>query len=446
MGSTGGKLGFGERLRRLFGPRDRLVFGGNRTRRLEEPRESVSGARFGLVGLTDLREHLGERWPELAERVHGLAQTVISRHLTRGDVFDAHGEDGYVVLFAQLSKTEADFKCRVIAKEISAKLLGSEWSGLARLDSVTIELEREVLIVDDLAAALDQAVAKGAPLEEEAPAARSPAFVRRQGPAASPPTATVIARAPSRGPPTLVETPDAGEPPVYAPVWDFGSNAMLRFRLLPPVAPAGQPEPEVVLAAKQDVAALTKALFDLGRLAQLGRRLAVICPLHLTTLGRDGWRSQLVRMLKDCPEPQRRLLTLEFIVPEKAPAAWPRALQARCAGLPVACTARIGPQGDLSGLRPPAGLTQVNLDLPEGFPGDRAGVAQLDAFAHAASAAGLACGVLGLEDRPLVLAASAAGFSQLSGPAVHEGVHTLTQAVRFDLASLYRDLLPSAAS
>src|SRR5690606_18075558 len=103
MGSTGGKLGFGERLRRLFGPRDRLVFGGNRARRLEEPRESVSGARFGLVGLTDLREHLGERWPELAERVHGLAQTVISRHLTRGDVFDAHGEDGYVVLFAQLS-------------------------------------------------------------------------------------------------------------------------------------------------------------------------------------------------------------------------------------------------------------------------------------------------------------------------------------------------------
>ena len=40
-------------------------------------------------------------------------------------------DDGYVVLFAQLTKIEADFKCRVIAKEIGAKLLGSDWDRLA---------------------------------------------------------------------------------------------------------------------------------------------------------------------------------------------------------------------------------------------------------------------------------------------------------------------------
>ncbi|HYD44347.1 MAG TPA: hypothetical protein VEA79_03665 [Phenylobacterium sp.] len=417
-----------------------------RERRLEEPRESVSGARFGLVGLSELREHLGERWPELAERVHGLAEAVISRHLTRGDVFDAHGEDGYVVLFAQLSKAEADFKCRVIAKEISAKLLGTEWGGMAKLSSVAIELDRQVLAADDIIVAVDQAVARGKPLEPEAHAEAVPPSAMRGRTGEPGPTLTVITREP---PPALpvVEAVEPPEPPTYAPVWDFGSSAMLRYRLLPvPAVAAGQPEPEVVAAAKQDVAALTKALFDLGRLAQLGRRLAVICPLHLTTLGRDGWRSQLIRMLKDCPEPQRRLLTLEFIVPAKASAAWPLALKARCAGLPTAWTARIGPEGDLSGLATPSGLGQVNLDLPPGFPSGKEGIAQLDAFAHAVSAAGMISGVLGLETRALVLAASAAGFSQLSGPAVHDGVSTLTQAVRFDLAALYRDLLPTAAS
>jgi hypothetical protein len=151
-------------------------------------------------------------------------------------------------------------------------------------------------------------------------------------------------------------------------------------------------------------------------------------------------------MLRDCPEPLRRLVTLEIVVPRRAPSAWPMALQARFAGLPVDWAVRIDPDGDLSGLEANPAFSQINLDLPRDFPAGKAGVAQLDAFARATERAGLACGVLGLETRPLVLAASAAGFSQLSGPAVHEGVPALSHAVRFDLASLYRDLLPPKAA
>ena len=89
---------------------------------------AVAGARFSLVGLAELREQLGERWPQLSARVHDLAQAVIQRHLTRGDVFDRHGEDGYVILFTQLTQLQAEFKCRVIAKEIAGKLLGADWT------------------------------------------------------------------------------------------------------------------------------------------------------------------------------------------------------------------------------------------------------------------------------------------------------------------------------
>jgi hypothetical protein len=82
--------------------------------------------------------------------------------------------------------------------------------------------------------------------------------------------------------------------------------------------------------------------------------------------------------------------------------------------------------------------------LPDDFSATKAGFAALGAFVQQAERAGMTCGVLGLRTRPAALAATAAGFRQLSGPAIHPDVPSLSQAVRFDLRSLYRDLLPGA--
>src|ERR1700689_295325 len=94
-----------ERVPRVFAStRTQVVASGPRSRAAPQGAESISGAHFSLVGLGELREQLGDRWPQLAARVHDLAEAVIRRHLTRGDVFDAHGEDGYVILFTQLTE------------------------------------------------------------------------------------------------------------------------------------------------------------------------------------------------------------------------------------------------------------------------------------------------------------------------------------------------------
>ena len=77
---------------------------------------------FRMVGLADVQAKLADRWPALAEKVHGVAQSVIARHMVRGDVFDRHGDDGYLVLFATLGAEEAEFKSRIIAREIAEKL------------------------------------------------------------------------------------------------------------------------------------------------------------------------------------------------------------------------------------------------------------------------------------------------------------------------------------
>ena len=91
---------------------DRHAGGVSRHRRADEHRAEavVAVSSFRMVGLAEVQARLADRWPVLAERVHATARSVIQRHLVRGDVFDRHGEDGYLVLFATLGPDEAEFK------------------------------------------------------------------------------------------------------------------------------------------------------------------------------------------------------------------------------------------------------------------------------------------------------------------------------------------------
>ena len=85
----------------------------------ERPAEAVVPVcSFRMVGLAEVQARLADRWPALAERVHATARSVIQRHLVRGDVFDQDGDDGYMVLFATLGADEAEFKSRIIGREI----------------------------------------------------------------------------------------------------------------------------------------------------------------------------------------------------------------------------------------------------------------------------------------------------------------------------------------
>ena len=437
MSENNKKPGLRERLRRLLGIED-----ASRSAQVHEPRkrltpsqrDSIHGARLSLVGLGELRAHLGDRWPELSDRVHSLAQVVIARHLTPGDVFDAHGDDGYVVLFPQLSKIEADFKCRVIAKEIGAKLLGSDWDRLAAVDGVSIELTRRSVATGDFDQALSSAIASGAPMPRETRVIPPP-MRAITAPAPTPSSETAdIARQKAPAPaPTSAE-----QHGVYEPIWDFRVQALLHFRLGQRVIDDDLSD---VAAAELDFASLSKVLLDLDQLARLGRRLPVVCPVHASTLNHKAWRDQLVRILRSSTAPLVKRVTLEVMVARTTDSGWAGRLESVCKDIPAMCVARVGPDADLTGFARARSIGQVNLELPANFSAGKASIARLETFARQADAARLACGILGLRTRALTLAASAAGFNQLSGPAVHRPVPALGHAVQFDLSSLYRDLL-----
>jgi hypothetical protein len=398
--------------------------------------ESVAGAHFSLVGLGELREQLGERWPKLSARVHELAETVIRRHLTRGDVFDAHGEDGYVVLFTQLTEAQAVFKCRVIAKEIAAKLLGADWAGQST-DGLVFELPVTALDATSFEGALAEAITNGKPVISAKAQAPVPASATTPAPEDEPP------RPPRPASHELKPIPHDRATAGYTPVWDFGVGALLHFRFnaISRETPA---EVSDLGNAKTDLAALNKVLFDLGALTQIGRRLPVICPVHLETLLRDAWGAQIARMMREAPPSLRRLVTLEIVAAADCRPDWIRALESvwgSMSGRPVARISLAGPKipSMSSSL-----VGQVNLMLPDDFSATKAGIKVLTAFVQQAERVGMTCGVLGLRSRATTLAATAAGFQQLSGPAIHPDVASLSQAIRFDLKSLYRDLLPDA--
>lgn len=135
----------------------------------------VAAGRFSLIGLAQIRQKLGPRWPQLAQKVHAVAETVINRHLLKGDVFERCSDDSYLVLFARLDKAQADFKCRVISKEIARHLLGTEWEVLAGLETIRADVSREALATGNVEDVLERALAMGtrttiSPAEAEAQA------------------------------------------------------------------------------------------------------------------------------------------------------------------------------------------------------------------------------------------------------------------------------------
>jgi hypothetical protein len=432
-------FGLVERVRRLFALRRAHADPrrpGPRAVPAAQPPLAVSGARFSLVGLTELREQLGERWPELSSRVHELAEAVIQRHLTRGDVFDAHGEDGYVILFTQLTQLQAEFKCRVIAKEIAGKLLGADWVGRTT-EGVVFELPEAALAAPSFERALDAAIAAGRPIAAEV---ASPAAPLPPAAAAAPGDESGKDERPRPPAHALKPIPRDRGGVAYTPIWEFGAAALLRFRLAeqPLGADAGPSD-----IARADIAALTQALFDVGRLASLGRRLPVICPVRLQTALRDVWRAQIVRMLRDAPSPVRKLVTLEVVI-GLDDGDWIGSLERAWTSMPGAPQASVPLQASALPARRSDLVRQLDLQLADDFAANKAGIGLLGAFVQKAERSGFTCGVAGLRTRAAVLAATAAGFRQLSGPAIHRDVAALGQATHFDFKSLYRDLLPQA--
>ncbi|HTI68024.1 MAG TPA: hypothetical protein VL460_10820 [Caulobacteraceae bacterium] len=448
----------GATLRRLFRAEERPRPAPNartagRTERIQDT--SLPVGRFSLVGLTELRAHLGPRWPDLSDRVHAVATAVIERHLLPGDVFESSGEDGYVVLFAQLRQREADFKCRMIGKEIAERLLGSEWKELSKVESACAEVSAAALMDSDLDSVLEDAFsaverhhplqAPAAPAEPCATGAPAPAGPRLAPDEARPET-------PAFGPPAgglsaaPISKPSADW--CYQPVWDFAQSAIIFFRLVHADEVGDEAAAAMSLDARfaRDCWALKKAITDILTLSGHDKRLPIVCPIRAAGLDSGGRGRAIGKLVGVLPPHLRRVLTLELTAPPAWPGVTPlHSTISMLKALKVGVWARLPIDARAFDLmNPEFGL--ITAQLPRTNPPEAECMKALDTFAARAKASSLACGVAGVSTRSLALAASAAGFRYLSGRAIRGEVRALEQATRYDLARLYRDVALEASA
>jgi GGDEF domain-containing protein len=85
---------------------------------------ALVAGKLQLVGLAEVREELGDKWPQISEQVFTLAERILRRHLIDGDVVRRTSDDGFLVCFKNLSELEANLKAAEIAQEIHDRLIG----------------------------------------------------------------------------------------------------------------------------------------------------------------------------------------------------------------------------------------------------------------------------------------------------------------------------------
>lgn len=95
-------------------------------------RDFLHGLIAGTVQVVDLdniRKRFGTRWPEMQAGVHRIADACIQKRLDPGDRFARIGDDGYVVQFGHLSRSQVAAKVAEIAEEVTRLACGTQVSG-----------------------------------------------------------------------------------------------------------------------------------------------------------------------------------------------------------------------------------------------------------------------------------------------------------------------------
>ena len=130
---------------------------------------SLVTGRVHMINVDKVREHLGDRWPKFAERVHETIKAELKIRLSSRDMFRRMGDDSYVIVFGDCPEAEARLKIALLSEQILEKLLGEEdakdlrFLGVQRLvtkadGSVAVEALEST---DALVAMLDEAQRAG---------------------------------------------------------------------------------------------------------------------------------------------------------------------------------------------------------------------------------------------------------------------------------------------
>lgn len=111
-----------ERTSRILRPRGKEA---KKLERIISRSELVDSGQVHLLGLTELKQDLGDKWPELRGRILNSLERIITTRISKKDVFFSRSDEEHIIVFSNASENAARLTCAKILQELSEQYLGS---------------------------------------------------------------------------------------------------------------------------------------------------------------------------------------------------------------------------------------------------------------------------------------------------------------------------------
>jgi EAL domain-containing protein (putative c-di-GMP-specific phosphodiesterase class I) len=423
---------------------------------------AVSSGALRMLSIEALKAQLGAKWEMKVDQMKFLVESIIRRHLQRGQTFYQANDSTYVIVFDFDADERAEFICRAISREIVGRLLGS-----AELKSEDPAIEMRIASVP-----ADQV--QGGRISSEAFdrhfADAAPQLVSsKDGDMSALDVAAIDPQSPSQDAPQgqakgagardtmealhgalldrlrAVEDNGAGRPAAaaaekdqkswrlefrYQPLWSAGSNAFLchriearaRFDDQPAVAveQLAQDEAGQAVVRAYDRAVLAQALRDSLRALDLGSKYVAVVPLHAASFASEPDRQWILATLQGQPEPLPKLVVLELIDGEAmrwtdlTRHVW--AFHKSCRRIVLRQALDHLPWFQSQHLPPQA--IGVSAVVPHSAVSEQEIIERMDRFTESARKRQFETYLYGLRSRSLAFAAIGAGFTHVSGDVI----------------------------
>lgn len=393
---------------------------------LQQQRTHAGEPVVHFISLAKVRERIGDGWERTAQKVDEIACQEIERRLAPIDVFRRIDELNYLVLFARMTRAQAQLKCALIAEDIAKRLLGADF------DSAALEV-KTALVQADSSIILEN-VPRIAELAEHLFNAQveQPFADGTNGRVQVEPGLAALERVRL----------------VYRPMWDVRQNALATYICVPAVeapgdtlvtgeaAVPGLTDPDTALVL--DTTVLARLAEDLRSLENAKRKLLLVAPVHFETVASRRRREAYVRLCGSIPPQSRKLTIFELVdVPAAIPANRLLELAIQFRRFSRAVILRLPVSHFQFPLPTETGIFAVGADLSDSDRSETELMRHMERFVAGASKTGLRTYVHGLGSVSLTTAAVGSGFDYIDGDIITSVVEAPRAAYRFEARNIY---------